>query len=102
VLAIVCCAGLPLIEPDRVRRGLGELGHTLAPTSVVGCRLVCCCSYSTGGMSPRLWCSRAALYQPTYSTSASSSCARDRQTRSVISSVLKLSTNDSASALSPL
>jgi hypothetical protein len=40
------------------------------------------------------------LNQPTYSTTASSSCERDRQTRSEISSVLKLSTNDSASALS--
>jgi hypothetical protein len=33
-----------------------------------------------------------------YSTTASSSCARVRQTRSAISSVLNESTNDSASA----
>jgi len=51
-------------------------------------------------MSPRLAWRRAPLYQPMYSTTASSSCVRDRQTRSAISSVLKLSTNDSASALS--
>ena len=43
---------------------------------------------------------RAALNQPTYSTTASSSWLRVRQTRSAISSVLKLSTNYSASALS--
>jgi len=35
-----------------------------------------------------------------YSTTASSSWARERQTRSAISSVLKLSTKLSASALS--
>ncbi len=50
-------------------------------------------------MSPRLSCRRAVLYQPMYSTTASSSWLRVRQTRSAISSVLKLSTNDSASAL---
>jgi hypothetical protein len=49
-------------------------------------------------MSPSDSCSRALLNQPRYSTIASSSWVRLRQTRSVISSVLKLSTNDSASA----
>ena len=39
------------------------------------------------------------LNQATYSTIASSSCERVRQTRSRISSVLKLSTKLSASAL---
>jgi hypothetical protein len=42
----------------------------------------------------------SVLNQPTYSTIASSSCERVRQTRSAISSVLKLSTKDSASAMS--
>src|SRR5438045_6006219 len=51
-------------------------------------------------MTPSDSCSRALLNQPTDSTTASSSCDPDRQTRSAISSVLKLSTNDSASALS--
>src|SRR6266511_4807405 len=51
-------------------------------------------------MSPRLSCRRTLLNQPMYSTIASSSCERLRQMRSAISSVLKLSTNDSASALS--
>jgi hypothetical protein len=37
-------------------------------------------------------CRRAALYQPTYSMTASSSWLRVRQTRSRVSSVLKLST----------
>src|SRR5215211_1947904 len=87
-------------EPDRVRRGPGLVVHTFAPASVVGLRAACSCSYSIGGMSPRLSCKRAALYQPMYSTRASSSWLRLRQTRSVISSVLKLSTKDSASALS--
>src|SRR5205823_5367072 len=58
------------------------------------------CSYSTGGTSPSDSCRRALLNQPMYSTTASSSWERLRQTRSAISSVLKLSTNDSASALS--
>src|SRR5204863_10164312 len=58
------------------------------------------CSYSTGGTSPSDSCKRLLLNQPTYSTVATSSCGRVRQTRSAISSVLKLSTNDSASALS--
>src|SRR3954447_5559417 len=57
-------------------------------------------SYSVGGRSPSASCSRTLLNQPTYSTIASSSWVRVRQTRSVISSVLKLSTKLSASALS--
>jgi hypothetical protein len=51
-------------------------------------------------MYPSDECSRAVLNQPMYSTIASSSCARVRHTRSAISSVLKLSTKLSASALS--
>src|SRR4051812_10597592 len=51
-------------------------------------------------MSPRDWCSRVVLNQATRSTMASSSWARVRQTRSPISSVLKLSTKLSAIALS--
>jgi hypothetical protein len=42
----------------------------------------------------------AWLNQPMYSTTASSSCVRQRQTRSAMSSVLNESTNDSAIALS--
>jgi hypothetical protein len=42
----------------------------------------------------------AVVDQPTYSTTASSSCVLVRQTRSAISSVLKESTKLSASALS--
>jgi hypothetical protein len=53
-----------------------------------------------GGMSPSDSCSLALLNQPMYTTTANLSCDRLRQTRSAISSVLKLSTNDSASALS--
>jgi hypothetical protein len=45
---------------------------------------------------------RSVLNQATYSTTASSSCVRVRQTRSRISSVLKLSTKLSAVALTPL
>ncbi len=51
-------------------------------------------------MSPRLSCRRLLLNQAMYSTTASSSRERLRQTRSAISSVLNESTNDSASALS--
>jgi hypothetical protein len=76
------------------------VGHTVAPTSVIASRRACSCSYSTGGMSPSDSCSLALLNLPMYSTTANSSCERLRQTRSAISSVLKLSTNDSASALS--
>jgi hypothetical protein len=50
--------------------------------------------------SPSDSCSRVPLNQPMYSTIASSSCERVRQTRSAISSGLKLSTKLSASALS--
>ena len=57
-------------------------------------------SNSTGGMSPSASCSRVWLYQPTDSTVASSSCARVRQIRSAISSVLYQSTRDSGIALS--
>ncbi len=39
------------------------------------------------------------MYQPMYSTTASSSWVRLRQTRSAISSVLKLSRNESARAV---
>ena len=45
------------------------------------------------GLARRSW-----LYQATHSTIASSSCVRVRQTRSVISSVLKVSTKLSAMA----
>src|SRR3954464_2233362 len=51
-------------------------------------------------MSPRALWRRSWLNQPRYSTIANSSCSRVRQTRSEMSSVLKESTNDSASALS--
>src|SRR5215217_8573025 len=47
------------------------------------------CSNSTGGTSPSASCRRLWLNQPTYSTTASSSWERVRQTRSTISSVLK-------------
>src|ERR1044071_9023154 len=57
-------------------------------------------SNSAGGRSPRRSCRRESLNQPTYSTIASSSWLRVRQTRSLISSVLKVSTNDLAIALS--
>ena len=57
-------------------------------------------SNSAGGMSPSAWCRRTWLNQPTHSTIASSSWERVCQTRSAISSVLKESTKDSASALS--
>jgi hypothetical protein len=56
-------------------------------------------SNSVGGRSPSAWCRRPLLNQPRYSTTASSSWERVRQTRSAISSVLKLSTKLSASAL---
>jgi hypothetical protein len=46
------------------------------------------CSYSMGGMSPRDPCSRTVLNQATYLTVASSTSARERHTRSAISSVL--------------
>src|SRR5689334_1183443 len=59
-------------------------------------------SYSAGEMSPRAWCRRSVLDQPRYSTTASSSWDRVRQMRSAISSVLKLSTKLSVSALRPL
>ena len=63
-------------------------------------RLACCRSYSAGGMPPSEVCRRSLLNQATYSTTASSSCERLRQTRSRISSVLKLSMKLSAAALS--
>ena len=66
----------------------------------IGPAAACSASNSPGGRSPSASCSRLWLNQPTYSTTASSSCERVRQTRSAISSVLKLSTNDSAIALS--
>ena len=56
-------------------------------------------SNSAGGRSPSAWCRRALLNQPRYSTIASSSWLLVCQTRSAISSVLKLSTKLSASAL---
>ena len=64
--------------------------------------VVCWCSCSAGGMSPSDSCRRSVLYQATYSTIASSSWVWVCQTRSRISSVLKLSTKLSASALTPL
>jgi hypothetical protein len=51
-------------------------------------------------MPPSEVCRRSLLNQATYSTTASLSCDRLRQTRSRISSVLKLSTKLSALALS--
>ncbi len=57
-------------------------------------------SYSAGGTPPSEVWRRSVLNQATYSTIASSSWERVRQTRSRISSVLKLSTKLSASALS--
>jgi len=57
-------------------------------------------SNSDGGRSLSAWCSRLSLNQPMYSTMASSSWERVRQTRSVMSSVLKESTKLSARALS--
>ena len=45
------------------------------------------CSSSTGGMSPRLSCSRSWLNQATHWTVATSTWAWERQTRSAISSV---------------
>src|SRR6266436_3273443 len=63
-------------------------------------RLACCCSYSAGGTPPSEVCRRSLLNQATYSTRASSSWVRVRQTRSRINSVLKLSTKLSAVALS--
>src|SRR3954454_14602989 len=57
-----------------------------------------CSSNSAGGRSPGAWCRRAWLNQPTYSTIASSSWDRVRQTRSATSSVLNESTKDSARA----
>jgi hypothetical protein len=65
-------------------------------------RLACSCSYSAGGTAPSEVCRRSLLNQATYSTTASSSWERVRQTRSRISSVLKLSTKLSAAALTPL
>lgn len=59
-----------------------------------------CVSSSAGGMSPSAWCRRLLLNQAMYSTVASSSWVRVRQTRSLMSSVLKLSTKLSAIALS--
>jgi hypothetical protein len=56
-------------------------------------------SNSAGGRSPRALCRRALLNQPRYSTSASSSWERVRQTRSVISSVLSVAKKLSATAL---
>jgi hypothetical protein len=55
-------------------------------------------SNSLGGRSPSDSCRRASLNQATYSTIASSSCDRVLQTRSEISSVLKVSTKLSAIA----
>src|SRR5215212_6359892 len=52
------------------------------------------------GCRPRDSCKRLVLNQPRYSTIASSSWSRLRQTRSAISSVLIVSTKLSASALS--
>ncbi len=62
--------------------------------------LACCASNSPGGMPPSEVWRRSVLNQATYSTIASSSCEVVFQTRSRISSVLKLSTKLSASALS--
>jgi len=57
-------------------------------------------SSSAGRLSPSASRSLLVLNQPTYSTKASSSCERQRQTRSETSSALKESTKLSASALS--
>ena len=103
------------VEPDRIRTI--DLRMEVSPPGFRGGRLewfplfiervfggpyrvACCCSYSAGGMSPSEVCRRSLLNQATYSTIASSSWLRLRQTRSRISSVLKLSTKLSAIALS--
>src|SRR4051794_38408144 len=88
------------IEPSRVSRRLFCLFPTLinrARSRIY--RLAGCRSNSAGGTPPSEVCSRSLLNQATYSTIASSSCERLRQTRSRISSVLKLSTKLSAAAL---
>jgi hypothetical protein len=51
-------------------------------------------------VSSRAWWMRSVLNQPRYSMTANSSSDLVRQTRSLMSSVLKLSTKLSASALS--
>jgi hypothetical protein len=66
-------------------------------------RYQCCCSYSTGGMSPQALCRRRWLNQSTYSKVASSTSSRPLHgPRRRMSSVLNSPMRDSAAALRPL
>ena len=89
-------------EPPRVRRRPGLLAFWILRLCLSRgqVRAACSASNSAGGRSPSDSCRRVVLNQATYSTIASSSCERLRQTRSAISSVLNVSTKLSASALS--
>ncbi len=99
-MAIVAGFDVHRAEPGRVSRRPGLLVPSVHERDISKLLLRLSRSNSDGGRSPSAWCSRLSLNQPMYSTTASSSCDRERQTRSAISSVLKLSTKLSARALS--
>jgi hypothetical protein len=92
----------PKREPGWVsrRRGLVVPSFHFVRGRSGSYRVAASASNSTGGRSCRLSWRRSVLNQLTYSTIASSSWLRVRQTRSRISSVLKVSTKLSAIALS--